>query len=48
MGGPRDCQTEWSKSDWEKWMLYINAYRWNLETCYNSAEVNMGQAALCA
>ena len=29
--GPRDCHTEWSKSEREKQILYINAYMWNLE-----------------
>ena len=23
---PRDCYTEWSKSEREKWISYINAY----------------------
>ena len=27
--GPRDCYTEWSKSEREK-QIYINAYVWNL------------------
>ena len=26
MDGPRDSQTEWSKSEREKQILYINAY----------------------
>ena len=34
MDGPRDCHTEWSKSEREKQILYINAYMWNLEKCY--------------
>ena len=29
--GPRFCHTEWSRSEREKQMLYINAYMWNLE-----------------
>ena len=29
--GPRVCHTEWSKSEREKQILYINAYMWNLE-----------------
>ena len=32
--GPRDCHTEWSKSERGKRMLYINAYMWNLEKWY--------------
>ena len=32
--GPRDCHTEWSKSEREKQISYINAYMWNLEKCY--------------
>ena len=27
--GPRECHTEWSKSEREK-QIYINAYMWNL------------------
>ena len=29
--GPRDCYTEWSKSEREKQILHINSYMWNLE-----------------
>ena len=29
--GPRDCHTEWSKSEREKQISYINAYIWNVE-----------------
>ena len=32
--GPRDCHTEWSKSEREKQILYINTYMWNLEKWY--------------
>ena len=32
--GPRNCHTEWSKSEREKQILYINAYIWNLEKLY--------------
>ena len=32
--GPRDCHTEWSKSERAKQILYINAYMWNLEKWY--------------
>ena len=32
--GPRDCHTEWSKSEREKQVTYINAYMWNLEKLY--------------
>ena len=28
---PRACHTEWSESEIEKQISYINAYRWNLE-----------------
>ena len=31
MNGPRDCHTEWNKSEEEKQISYINAYLWNLE-----------------
>ena len=34
LDGPRDCYTEWSKSEKEKQILYINAYMWNLEKWY--------------
>ena len=32
--GSRDCHTEWSKSEREKQISYINAYMWNLEKWY--------------
>ena len=32
--GPRDFHTEWSKSEREKQILYINAYMWNVEKWY--------------
>ena len=32
--GPRDCHTEWSKSEREKQISYINTYMWNLEKWY--------------
>ena len=32
--GPRDCHTEWSKSEREKQILYINTYMCNLEKWY--------------
>ena len=28
---PRACYTEWSKSEREKQILYINMYKWSLE-----------------
>ena len=31
MDGPRDCHTEWSKSDRERQISYNSAYRWNLK-----------------
>ena len=31
MDGPRDCHTEWSKSEGEKQIWYINAHMWNLK-----------------
>ena len=34
MNGPRECHTEWSKSEREKQISYNNAYMWNLEKCY--------------
>ena len=34
MDGPRECHTEWSKSEREK-QIYINAYMWNLEKFYS-------------
>ena len=33
MDGPRDCHTEWSKSDRERQISYI-AYMWNLKKWY--------------
>ena len=32
--GPRECHTEWSKSEREKWISYINVYMWHLEKWY--------------
>ena len=32
--GSRDCPTEWSKSEREKQISYINACMWNLEKWY--------------
>ena len=34
MDGPRDCHTEWSKSEREKQILFVNAYVWNLNSWY--------------
>ena len=34
VGGPRNCHTEWSKSERESQISYINAYIWNLEKWY--------------
>ena len=34
VGGSRDCHTEWSKSEREKQISYINTYMWNLEKWY--------------
>ena len=34
MNGPRDCHTEWSKSDREKQTSYDIAYMWNLKKWY--------------
>ena len=32
--GARDCHKEWSKSEREKQISYINVYMWNLEKWY--------------
>ena len=32
--GPKDCHTEWIKSEREKQISYINSYTWNLEKWY--------------
>ena len=34
MGGPRDCHTEWSKSESESQISYDIAYMWNLKKYY--------------
>ena len=34
MDGPKDCHTEWSKSDREGQLLYDFAYMWNLKRWY--------------
>ena len=39
MDGPRDCHTEWSKSEREKKISYINAYMWNLEKWYRGTSL---------
>ena len=31
MDGPRDCHTEWSKSDTEREISYGSAHLWNLK-----------------
>ena len=31
MDGPRDCDTEWSKSDRERQISYDIAYMWNVK-----------------
>ena len=35
MDGPRDCHTEWSKSDRERQISYDIAYMWDLKKWYN-------------
>ena len=35
----RTCYTEWSKSEREKQISYINAHTWNLEKWYRSAYI---------
>ena len=37
MDGPRDCHTEWSKSEREKQVPYDITYMWNLK--YNTNEL---------
>ena len=34
MDGPRDCHTEWSKSDRERQISYAIAYIWNIKKGY--------------
>ena len=34
MDGPRDCHTEWSKSDRKRQISYDIAYMWNLKKGY--------------
>ena len=36
--GPRDCHTEWSKSEREKQIPYANTYIWNLKKKTGSEE----------
>ena len=36
MGGPRDCHTEWSTTEREKQISYVNMHMWNLETCIDN------------
>ena len=35
--GPTDCHTEWSKSEREKQISYINPCVWNLEKWYRES-----------
>ena len=35
MNGPRDCHTEWSKSDRERQISYDITYMWNLKNDTN-------------
>ena len=37
MDGPRENPTEWSKSERENQISYINAYAWNLEKWYRQS-----------
>ena len=34
MDGPRDCHTDWNKSEREKQITYSNAHMWNLGKRY--------------
>ena len=40
---PRACYIEWSKSEREKQILYINAYILNLEKWYTMMSLSSGQ-----
>ena len=42
VGGPRDYHTEWSKSEREKQISYINTYMWNLEKWYRWSYLQSG------
>ena len=35
MDGPRDCDTEWNKSEREKQVSLVNPYMWNLDKWYS-------------
>ena len=35
MDGPRDCHSEWSKSDWGRQIPYDITYIWNLKNDTN-------------
>ena len=39
--GPKDCHTEWNKSEREKQILYMNAYMCNLEKRYRWTSVQV-------
>ena len=39
MDEPRDCYTEWSKSERERQILYVNAYIWNQERWHQQSYV---------
>ena len=42
MDGPRDCHTEWSKSDRERQVSYNIAYVWNLKNWYKWSYLQNG------
>ena len=44
MDGPRECHVQWSKSEREKQVYYINAYMWNLEKWYRQPCLRNGDA----
>ena len=42
MDGPRDCHTEWSKSDTERQRSYDITYMWNLKNDTNELIYKIG------
>ena len=46
MDGPRDCHTEWSKSERERQIPYANTYIWNLIEKINGHEEPTGKMGI--
>ena len=43
VNGPKDCHTDWTKSEREEQTSYINTCKWNLEKWYRWTDVSAEQ-----